>query len=131
MANAYFANGDANAALATLAATPDGILVSEETVNDFQLNQGDKLNLRVQSAVDHQYHVVPFTFVGVVREFPTAPKDSFLVANAVYVAKATGSDAREVVLVRSPDPAATAQDLKSVLASDPALKVTSSAKCAR
>ena len=76
MANAYFANGDAKAALATLAATPDGILVSEETVNDFQLNQGDKLNLRLQSAVDHQYHVVPFTFVGVVREFPTAPKDS-------------------------------------------------------
>ena len=83
MANVYFANGDAKAALATLAATPDGILVSEETVNDFQLNQGDKLNLRLQSAVDHQYHVVPFTFVGVVREFPTAPKDSFLVANAV------------------------------------------------
>jgi len=124
MANAYFANGDAKAALATLAATPDGILVSEETVSDFQLKQGDKLNLRLQSAVDHQYHVVPFTFVGVVREFPTAPKDSFLVASAVYVAKATGSDAREVVLVRSPDPAATAQDLKSVLASDPALKVT-------
>ena len=87
MANAYFANGDAKAALAKLAATPDGVLVSEETVNDFQLNQGDKLNLRLQSAVDHQYHVVPFTFVGVVREFPTAPKDSFLVANAVYVAK--------------------------------------------
>ena len=45
-------------------------------MNDFQLNQGDKLNLRLQSAVMHQYHVVPFTFVGVVREFPTAPEDS-------------------------------------------------------
>src|SRR5208337_2575943 len=72
-----------------------------------------------------KYHVVPFTFVGIVREFPTAPKDSFLVANAVYVAKATGSDAREVVLVRSKDPAATARDLKFALASDPSLTVTS------
>ena len=68
---------------------------------------------------------MPFTFVGIVREFPTAPKDSFLVANAVYVAKATGSDAREVVLVRSKDPAATARDLKFALASDPSLTVTS------
>src|SRR5271165_327570 len=68
--------------------------------------------------------VVPFTFVGVVREFPTAPKDSFLVANAAFVGKATGSEAHEVVLVRASDPGATAHALKSVLASDPALKVT-------
>ena len=124
IANAYFANGDAHATLDNLASTPDGVLVSEETVNDFQLRQGDTLNLRLQSAVDHQYHVVPFTFIGVVREFPTAPKDSFLVANAAYVARATGSDAHEVVLVRSSSPASTAGDLKSVLAADPALKVT-------
>lgn len=36
---------------------------------------------------------MPFHYVGVVREFPTAPSDSFLVANAEYVADATGSDA--------------------------------------
>jgi putative ABC transport system permease protein len=119
MANPYFANGDANATLAKLAATADGVLVSDETVSDFQLHPGDVLNLRLQSTADHQYHVVPFTFVGVVREFPTAPKDSFLVANAAYVAKETGSAAHEVVLVR-----ASAHALKSVLASDPALKVT-------
>src|SRR5271166_5652033 len=124
MANPYFANGDANATLAKLAATADGVLVSDETVSDFQLHPGDVLNLRLQSTVDHQYHVVPFTFVGVVREFPTAPKDSFLVANAAYVAKETASAAHEVVLVRASDPAATAHALKSVLASDPALKVT-------
>jgi len=124
MADAYFANDDAGATLAKLAATPDGALVSEETVSDFQLHPGDALNLRLQSTVDHQYHVVPFRFVGVVREFPTAPKDSFLVANAAYVAKETGSAAHEVVLVRASNPAATAHALKSVLASDPALKVT-------
>jgi putative ABC transport system permease protein len=124
MANPYFANGDANATLAKLSATADGVLVSDETVSDFQLHPGDVLNLRLQSTVDHQYHVVPFTLVGVVREFPTAPKDSFLVANAAYLAKETGSAAHEVVLVRASDPAATARALRSVLAADPALKVT-------
>jgi putative ABC transport system permease protein len=71
MSNAYFGNGDAAATLATLKNTPDGVLVSEETVTDFQLALGDTINLRLQSAADHQYHAVPFRFVGVVREFPT------------------------------------------------------------
>jgi putative ABC transport system permease protein len=42
---------------------------------------------------------VPFHYVGVVTEFPTAPKDSFFVANAAYLAQATGSDAVGAFLV--------------------------------
>jgi putative ABC transport system permease protein len=34
---------------------------------------------------------VPFRYAGVVTEFPTAPRDSFLVANAAYVAQRTGA----------------------------------------
>lgn len=101
ISDAYFAGGNAAKMLALLIDTPDGVLVSQETVNDFQLQPGDRLNLRLQGASDHQYHVVPFRFLGVAREFPTAPKDSFLVANASYVADKTGSDAAEVVLLRT------------------------------
>lgn len=125
MSNAYFAGGNARATLTALAATPDGVLVSEETVKDFQLMLGDHLNLRLQDARDHQYHTVPFRFVGVVREFPTAPKDSFLVANASYIAQQTGTDAAEVVLLRargnSADLAARA---RSVLELPAGLRVT-------
>ena len=74
LSNAYFANGDAKAALADLATTKNGVFVSQETVNDYQLAKGDTINLRLQFASDHQYHSVPFTIVGVVREFPTAPE---------------------------------------------------------
>ena len=113
MSNAYFGNGDAEATLRELAARPDALLVSDETVTDFQLRQGDTLNLRLQGA-DHQYRVVPFTFTGIAREFPTAPRDSFLVANAAYVAKMTGVAASEVVLMRvagdTARPAALARD---------------------
>ncbi len=124
IADAYFANGDAKGTLSHLASTPDGVLVSQETVNDFQLQLGDTINLRLQSATDHQYHPVPFKFVGIVREFPTAPKDSFLVANATYLAKVTGAPAKEIVLVKAADPAATAAGLTSLLAPHPALAVT-------
>jgi putative ABC transport system permease protein len=101
ISNAYFANHDAAKSLALLAETPDGVFASQETVDDFQLQPGDRLNLRLQSASDRQYHVVPFKFIGIVREFPTAPKDSFLVANADYIARQTGTDASEVVLLRT------------------------------
>jgi putative ABC transport system permease protein len=101
VADAYFANHDATATLALLKATPDGVLVAEETVKDFQLNPGDELNLLLQNAADHQYRTVRFHFIGTVREFPTAPKDSFLVANADYLAQQTGNPAAEVALVRT------------------------------
>lgn len=124
LADAYFANRNAKATLAELAKTPDGVLVSQETVNDYQLALGDPINLRLQSATDHQYHAVPFRFIGVVREFPTAPKDSFLVANAAYLAKVTGAGAAEVVLLRtSGNPAAVASAAKGVVSSLPGVKV--------
>jgi putative ABC transport system permease protein len=125
ISDAYFANGNAQATLAALAAQRDGVLVSEETVTDFQLQPGDLLNLRLQNARDHQYHVVPFHFIGVVREFPTAPTDSFLVANASYVAEQTGTPAAEIVLLRvSSDPAGVAEEARRVVSDLPGVKVT-------
>jgi putative ABC transport system permease protein len=126
MSNAYFGHRNAAAALASLASTPDGILVSDETVSDFQLQPGDTLNLRLQSASDHQYHVVAFRFVGIAREFPTAPRDSFLVANSAYIAKMTGNPATEVVLIRAqgaPEPVAAA--VRQAFADVAAVRVTS------
>ena len=125
MSDAYFANGDARSTLADLARTPDGVLVSQETVNDYQLSRGDSINLRLQNAADHQYHVVPFHIVGVVREFPTAPKDSFLVANATYIAQQTGSSTSEIVLIRaSGDPTRLALAARNATAGLPGLKVS-------
>ena len=125
MSDAYFLGASARATLARLAATQDGVLVAEETVNDFQLRLGDRLNLRLQSAADHAYRVVPFHYVGIAREFPTAPKDSFMVANASYIAQATGAAASEVVLLRtSGDPAGVAAAARGVVGAKPGLAVT-------
>lgn len=124
LSDAYFSGGSSSELLAKLAETPDGVLVSEETVQDFQLTVGDTINLRLMNAADNQYHPVPFTFIGVVREFPTAPKDSFLVANASYIAQATGSAANEYVLMKSAaDPAFLAGAATKALTADPGLQV--------
>jgi putative ABC transport system permease protein len=124
MSNAYFGDAGARATLSTLQSTPDGVLVSEETVTDFQLAPGDTINLRLQSASDHQYHPIPFRLVGVAREFPTAPRDSFLVANAAYVAKVTGNADAEVVLIRATgDPAMLRPRVAAAVSDLPGAKV--------
>ncbi|MCY7341619.1 MAG: FtsX-like permease family protein, partial [Pseudonocardia sp.] len=97
--DAYFQGGTARELMDTLAAAPDSILVSAETVKDFQLLPGDLLNLRLVDGRTGQLATVPFHYAGIVTEFPTAPKDSFFVANADYVASATGNDAVGAFLV--------------------------------
>ncbi|PYO75866.1 MAG: ABC transporter permease [Gemmatimonadetes bacterium] len=109
LSNAFFASNDAKGTMQKLAAQHDGALLSQETVNDFQLKLGDVINLRLQNAKDHQYHPVPFHFIGVVREFSTAPHDSFILANASYVGEQTGDTVRATV------PGARVTDLGSVL----------------
>jgi putative ABC transport system permease protein len=105
--DAYFSGGTARQLMSRLASQPDGILVSEETARDFQLQPGDHLVFRLQSQRDQQYVPVRFHYVGIVKEFPTAPRDSFLVANAAYVARMTGSDALGYFLVNTDGSSAT------------------------
>lgn len=132
MSDAYFANGSAAKTLGLLASTPDGVLVSEETVRDYQLNSGDRITLRLQSSRYGKYHPIAFRFIGVTREFPTAPKDSFLLANADYVAAQTGSASREVVLIRARGELNdVARRARSVVADMPGVKVTDLASAQR
>ncbi|PZS17830.1 MAG: ABC transporter permease [Pseudonocardiales bacterium] len=97
--DAYFTGGSAAALMHTLATQPSSILVSAETVKDYQLRPGDLVKLRLIDSRTRQPRLVEFHYVGVVTEFPTAPKDSFFVANASYVAQQTGTDAVGAFLV--------------------------------
>lgn len=125
IANAYFGNHDAAGTLAELARTPDGVLVSQETINDYQLAKGDTINLRLQGA-DHRYQPVPFRIVGVALEFPTAPKDSFLVANRHYIGKVTGDDGANVLLLRGRStPRALLDAVKGAIGDRPGLEARS------
>ena len=65
-----------------------------------------------------------FRYAGIAKEFPTAPLDSFLVANAGYVARQTGSDAVGSFLIQTDgtDPATVAARVRSTVG--PGAKVT-------
>jgi putative ABC transport system permease protein len=108
--DSYFLGGTAAEMLDRLRTTPDGILVSKETITDYSLNEGDLLRLRVLDHATGRFRVAPFHVVGVVQEFPSAPKDSFMVANLGYLERVTHDPGPNVLFVRaSGDPTALAR----------------------
>ena len=99
--NGWFAGGTAGGLMKILASQPDAILVSAETVHDYQLHPGDTIRLRLQNRQTKQLTTIPFRYEGVAKEFPTAPKDSFFVANQSYITARTGSAAVRSFLVQT------------------------------
>jgi putative ABC transport system permease protein len=106
--DSYFLGGSAAEIMARLRARPDGILVSKETIGDYSLSLGDLLRLRVLNHRTGRFHVVPFHVVGVVQEFPSAPRDSFMVANLPYLEAADHAGGPNVVFAKAEDPVAAA-----------------------
>ncbi|MDX6473830.1 MAG: putative transport system permease protein, partial [Gaiellaceae bacterium] len=87
--DSYFLGGTAADILARLRTTHDGVIVSKETIADYSLSLGDLLRLRVLDHRTGTFTVVPFHVIGIVQEFPSAPKDSFMVTNLSYLQSVT------------------------------------------
>lgn len=100
LSDAFFQGTTSAVAMQTLAIQPDAIFVSAETAKDYSIVQGDRIRVRVPDA-HGQLIDVDFRMAGIALEFPTAPKDAFLVANLDYVVKQTGNPQISFVLGRS------------------------------
>jgi putative ABC transport system permease protein len=108
--DSYFIGGTPTQMLDRLKSRPDAILVSKETVTDYSLSLGDLLKLRVLDHRTGTFRVVPFHVEGIVQEFPSAPKDSFMVANLRYILAVTHDPGPNVVFAKvSGSPASVAR----------------------
>jgi putative ABC transport system permease protein len=108
--DSYFLGAGASQTLMRLRAHADGILVSKETIGDYSLALGDLLKLRVLDHKTGRFRVVSFHVAGVVQEFPSAPRDSFMVANLSYLQAADHSGGPNVIFAASSaDPASVAR----------------------
>ncbi|GAA3214443.1 hypothetical protein GCM10010532_040910 [Dactylosporangium siamense] len=122
LADAWFTGGTAETLMHRLEQQPDGILVSAETVTDFQLQPGDQLILRITDPRTGNPTPVTFHFLGVVNEFPTAPTDSFLVANQHYIAGKVGDGpSTHLIDAGGHDPATVAAALRAAIGPGPAI----------
>ena len=100
--DSYFLGGSASQMLSRLRARKDGIVVSKETVTDYSLAQGDLLKLRVLDRRSGAFRIARFHVVGIVQEFPSAPRDSFMVANLSYLQGVTHDAGPNLVFVKAP-----------------------------
>ncbi|HMJ00202.1 MAG TPA: ABC transporter permease [Gaiellaceae bacterium] len=117
--NSYFLGGSAGELMGRLRTTPDGILVSKETITDYSLRPGDLVKLRVLDRKAGSFRVVPFHVVGVVQEFPSAPKDSFMVTNLAYLEHVTHDPGPNVVFIKtSGDPTAVSRRVAAATRAD-------------
>lgn len=98
--DSYFIGSTAQQVLGRLRTRSDGIVVSKETITDFSLKNGDLLRLRVLNQQTGQFQIVPFHVAGIVQEFPSAPKDSFMVANLSYLESVTHAGGPNVVFAK-------------------------------
>lgn len=120
--DSYFLGGTAAQILRRLQTRPDGILVSKETISDYSLSLGDLLKLRVLDWRTGRLRIAPFHVVGVVQEFPAAPRDSFMVANRSYLLRVTHDPGPNVVLAKvHGDPAAVGRRVAATVHSSGAL----------
>jgi putative ABC transport system permease protein len=116
--DSYFLGGSAGEMMARLRAREDGILVSKETISDYSLSIGDLLRLRVLDHRTGRFNVVPFHVVGVVQEFPSAPRDSFMVANISYLGAADHAGGPNVVFAASDEPRLAAERVAAATRAD-------------
>jgi putative ABC transport system permease protein len=116
--DSYFLGGSAAQLLDRLRSTLDGVLVSKETITDYSLNRGDLLRLRVLDHRTGRFRVAPFHVLGIVQEFPSAPRDSFMVANLAYLRRMTRDLGPNVVFVRAAgDPGTLAREVANATSS--------------
>lgn len=103
LSDAFFQGGTAEETMNRLAATPDGILVSDETARDYSIVVGDHMTIRLYNRDSQMYQDAHFTVAGIAKEFPTAPKDAFLVVNLAALAQATADPFPSFFLLKAHD----------------------------
>jgi len=117
--DSYFVGGGVESALRGLRSRPDGILVSKETITDYSLQRGDLLRLRVLDRRSGRFRTADFHVVGTVQEFPSAPRDSFMVANVPYLQHLDAAGGPNVVFAKaSGDPAGVARRVAAATRAD-------------
>ncbi|MDX6542162.1 MAG: putative transport system permease protein, partial [Gaiellales bacterium] len=99
--DSWFSGGTTAQLMGKLAQRPDGVLLSQEVVHDYQLRPGDRITMRLLDQRTHRAIPVRFTYLGITKEFPTAPKDAYTLVNAGYVARATHDPGVSTLLVQT------------------------------
>ena len=96
-----YAPGNAQQVLDALANTPNGVIISVEQAEKYNILVGDPVLLRLYNRVTKEYHDVQAKTVGLFIYFPTSAQDSDFILNRAFMTGSSGNPAVDYFLLRT------------------------------
>jgi len=110
-----YAAGSAKQVLDALANTPNGVIISVEQAEKYNIRLGDPVLLRLYNRSTNQYTDVQTQAVGLFIYFPTSAQDSDFIINRDFMVKSSGYAAMNYFLVKTDGKPKTLATLTSAL----------------
>ncbi len=96
-----YAPGSAKQVLNALANTPNGVIISVEQAEKYNIRVGDPVLLRLYNRSTNQYADVQTKAVGLFIYFPTSAQDSDFILNRDFMIKSSGYPAMNYFLIKT------------------------------
>jgi len=112
--DSFFVGDSTNAVLDRLATTPNGLLVSNELANAYNILLGDPVNMRIPNS-SGAYFEAKLQVVGIFSMFPTSSQNSDLVVNSSYLMDATKNPNAGFFLLKTDGSSTTSDRLTTQL----------------
>ncbi len=111
-----YAPGSASQVLDALASTPDGVIISVEQAEKYNILVGDPVLLRLYNRVTNQYTDVKAKAVGLFVYFPTSAQDSDFILNRDFMTQSSGNPAMGYFLAKTDGTPAAITNVSAALA---------------
>ncbi len=111
-----YAPGSAQQVLDALAVTPNGVIISVEQAEKYNILVGDPVLLHLYNRNSNQYTDVQAKAVGLFIYFPTSAQDSDFILNRDFMTRGSGNPAMDTFLLKTDGAAATNQSISASLA---------------
>ena len=111
-----YAPGSAQQVLDALAATPNGVIISVEQAEKYNILVGDPVLLRLYNRATNQYTDVQVKAVGLFVYFPTSAQDSDFILNRDFMTQSSGNPSMSYFLFKTDGTSATNASVAATLA---------------
>jgi putative ABC transport system permease protein len=112
---ANYAPGSAQQVLDALANTPNGVIISVEQAEKYNIQVGDPVLLRLYNRATQQYTDVKAQAVGLFIYFPTSDQDSDFILNRDFMTGSSGNPSMDYFLLKTDGQPATVNQVASTL----------------
>lgn len=110
-----YAPGSARQVLDALANTPNGVIISVEQAEKYNIFVGDPVLLRLYNRITRQYTDVKAVTVGLFIYFPTSAQDSDFILNRDFMLQSSGNPAVDYFLLKTDGQPASINQVASAL----------------